>query len=111
MSGGLAFASFTLGEKTECMTGDAKGERIEEHCNTKLNLFIWEKETPLSKVGFIMWLINNAHTWYELATADKNFFFLCFLICEKAIQIVMQEIRKIIWVSIKNLNSLAAYLV
>lgn len=109
MSGGLAFASFTLGEKTECTTGDAKGERIEEHYNTKLNLFIWEKETPLSKIGFIMWLTNNAHTWYELA--DKNFFFLCFLICEKAIQIVMQEIRKIIWVSIKNLNSLAAYLV
>lgn len=107
------FFFFYTGRKG--IIGDAKGERIEEHYNTKLNLFIYlrkRKSTPLSKLCLVVWLLTNtAYTFYQLGTVDRNFFLLCFLIWEMAIQMLMEEIRKTIKAPIKNLNSLAAYMV
>lgn len=68
-------------EERQCIIGDAEGERIEEHYNTKLKLFIYLRKrnpTPLSKLCLVVWLINTAHTFYQLGTADKNLFALFF---------------------------------
>jgi len=56
-------------------------------------------------IYLVVCLIHIAYTFCQLGTVDKNFL-LCFPICEKAIQTLVEERRKTTKAPIKNLNSL-----